>query len=567
MYEIHGRISETEKSLWMRRIVALPTEPVTDAREDPFCVLPNSSLPVLPNIRSRLDWLANTQPDHAERLRAAIADLPNLKPGHQHFGCLVSILRGLVSINQRMDLFVPECGDELSAAAEYTAQFFRQHDISGIYHFALSVFARILVDDERLELERLDRGLRLSRYLLDTGQQAQSGRLEEAALSYLVGANRMAIIAETHDPIERSRLACKSISTQPFSAARVLARMALKRTAKYRKSDDRLLEELYKTDIITYVLDSMTLDGDSDSILPAITQDFKTTQKNLHGFMQGSFQMSEIRKALEECPPEMRLQGSPDEAAQSTGAGPWTEDSAPIFALRMHAEAIGVDAQSKLYGVHYDRYRELGEEFIAMRRKHEPSLALFLRSFRSTRRMWVKNSFRPGNPDVLPYAAEPLKMTLESALDRGLGLHFDCVTLGGMSDAFGMTRIFAPRGPTDDLDFWKENVTKFLGTAHCVLLLPDSTPSIRWEIEEICRRGMIHFTTFIMLPQSVDQSAGQHWQQVTDLLSDAPLESAAYQPTGAFVSLNRKGGLEELPFAALFTGQLATFLRSRVTNN
>jgi hypothetical protein len=562
IYEIHDRISETEKSLWRRRISALPKESVSDARADPFCVRPISSLPILPNIRSRLDWLANTHPKYAERLRAAIADLP-VKLGLQHFGCLMSVLRSLVSINQRLEFFVPECGDELSAAAEFTTQFFRNNDISGIYHFALSVFARILIDDERLDLERIDRGLRISRRLLDSADRAQSGRLEEAALSYLIGANRTAIIAETHDPIERSTLACKAMGTQPLPGARVLARLALKRTAKHRKSGDRLLEELYKTDVISYVLDSMTVGPDSDSIVPAITRDFKTVEKDQHGFTHGSFSMSDIHRALEECPPELTLQGSPDEAAQGTGAGLWTEDRAPLFALRMRAEALSADAQSKLYGIHYERYREVAQEFITIRRKQEPFSALFLRSFRSTRRMWVNNAFQPGNPDVLPYPAEPSKMTLESAVDRGLGLHFDCATFGGMSDPFGVIRIFAPR-TTDDSDFWKEDLTRCLGTSHCILLLPDGTPSIRWEIEEICRCGVIHLTTLIMLPESVDRAAGHCWREVIDLLSKAVLELPAYQPAGAFVSLNHDGGFEELPFAALFTGQLATFLRSRI---
>jgi hypothetical protein len=134
--------------------------------------------------------------------------------------------------------------------------------------------------------------------------------------------------------------------------------------------------------------------------------------------------------------------------------------------------------------------------------------------------------------------------------------------VGGGYDVIGMGRMNVNAGslPVEE-DQWQENVQFMLDVSVCVLLQPDTTAGVEWEIGEISRRGMIDRTIFIMLPLSVDGSAAACWGSLKKLLQDSKGNLPDYRPEGAFVFLQAPGGpFGELPFSAMFSGELSRLL-------
>jgi hypothetical protein len=261
----------------------------------------------------------------------------------------------------------------------------------------------------------------------------------------------------------------------------------------------------------------------------------------------------------------MRLNLSTERHTPGTVEGLWAEDRAPFFFLRSYTTQMAIDAQAELYGLEYTQQKSLLrtlEENDSS--KHDLPVVLFLRSFESMRRLWVENAFEISNPDVLPFYSEPPRLTLESTLNRALAMRFTLLAVGGMFDAFGMARLHSGgHGTEDPFDFWKKDVVTLLSMARFVLLLPDSSPGLQWELEEIIRRDMINQTTFVMVPETVDPSARQQWDELLSALPKTLPDCPSYQPTGAFVFLPRDcHGYETLPFSDVYSGDLARQLKA-----
>jgi hypothetical protein len=117
-----------------------------------------------------------------------------------------------------------------------------------------------------------------------------------------------------------------------------------------------------------------------------------------------------------------------------------------------------------------------------------------------------------------------------------LALSSSSAELGG-HDVIGMNRINIHIGssPVEE-DHWKEAVQDLLDVSVCVLLQPDTTAGVDWEISEISRRGMIDRTIFIMLPLSVDGSA-----------ADRKFEGASPWACCRFAGLSPGGGVRLSP--------------------
>jgi hypothetical protein len=113
---------------------------------------------------------------------------------------------------------------------------------------------------------------------------------------------------------------------------------------------------------------------------------------------------------------------------------------------------------------------------------------------------------------------------------------------------------------------WRQSVQFMLDTSVCVLLQPDTTAGVEWEIGEISRRGIINQTIFLMLPLCVDKSARASWRTLSDLLHGTVGDLPDYRPEGAFVFLQSPGdGFGQLPFSALFSGELSRLLVAKCT--
>jgi hypothetical protein len=118
--------------------------------------------------------------------------------------------------------------------------------------------------------------MRVSRHLFSLQQQIPPARLEEAALSFLQGANRLAVVTGSDDFGERTNWLREWLIESPFSAARVLARIAVKRTAGKATSRNGLLEHLNKSDVMTQVMDNLTFKWGNDSsaqLLASVPED------------------------------------------------------------------------------------------------------------------------------------------------------------------------------------------------------------------------------------------------------------------------------------------------------
>ena len=266
-----------------------------------------------------------------------------------------------------------------------------------------------------------------------------------------------------------------------------------------------------------------------------------------------------------ECPLEFEVgESKPTTRNQTADDAYWGPDRAPFVLLRRFATNASVQAQSELLGIDYAKERESVFQWMSQI-KHPRPYVCFLRSFRAMRRLWVENGFNPGDPDISPLTTEPKLLTVEAALERALGGRFTTLTVGGGYDVLGMGRMtvnYAPSGGEEHS--WKEIVQRTLDLAVWIVILPDTTAGVEWEIEEISKRGMIDRTAFVMLPLSVDASAASRWQSAKEILKAPAGALPDYQPEGAFVFFEfPSSSFRELPFSAMYDGRLAKLLLSQ----
>jgi hypothetical protein len=554
-YEHRGPIDSAQKAAWTERILRVPVATVMglagSVRSE---VQASNLLAPLPQIEAYLRWLAIEWPGSATTATSLINGIEGLgkeEPGIPRYIGVLDMLIKMVQSHNGGGLLTAAAADEFSLGAEACAQCFRQIQAAPLFHLSLSLLARILVTDPRLDAEKIKRGIAVSEYLCGLGDKMRL-RAEEAMLSFLVGANRIAIVLATHDPVERSEWLISSLRNQPVTVARLLARMVRIRLGGSNAPDrSTWLEHLNRCDMITYMLDT-SLGGAEDSSFPGVEPG--ETKK-------GYLSVDDMLNVFQTCPPELQLHEPTIVSQQVTENEYWGENRAPLALLRMYAAAASGDAQFELLGIDYAEEKKLSRERISQI-DYKRLCGLLLRSFRSMRRLWVENAFRPDDSEIWPQKSEPRLLTLESALDRALGLKFVFYAIGGGRDVMGMSRMNVTTGPSPvGEDHWKESVQFMLDMSVCVLLQPDTTAGVEWEISEISRRGMIDRTIFIMLPLSVDGSAADRWRNLKALLHGSVADLPDYRPAGAFVfPRGPDGQFGELPFSAMFSGELSRLL-------
>jgi hypothetical protein len=389
-------------------------------------VQPFDLLSPLSNMKTYLGSLAA---DTAASLIKGIEELGREEPGIRRFAQVLGILITLIRLHTKAASFTPAAADEFASEAGACAQFFRQIEAAPLFHLSLSLLARVLVTDPRPDAARIQRGMRTARYLLSLEDKIERLRTEEAMLSFLLAANRIAALSATHDAVERSEWLISSLRSQPVLIARLIARMiGIRLGGKDAPDRAMLLEHLNRSDMMTYMLDS-SLGGAADSSFPG-SQPGQTTE--------GHLSIDAMLAVIASCPPELWLDqvaGAPQPAENEY----WGADHAPHLLLRMYAAEASVDAQSELLGIDYAKQRKISKLRISQidyprARPH----GLLLHSFRSMRRLWVENAFQPDDPEVWPLVSEPTLLTLECALNRALGLKFVFSAVGGGYDMLGM---------------------------------------------------------------------------------------------------------------------------------
>jgi hypothetical protein len=418
-YEHRGRIDSAQKAAWTERMLRVPVATVMglagSVRSE---VQPSNLLAPLPQIEAYLRSLATERPGSATTATSLINGIEGLgkeEPGIPRFIGVLDMLIKMVQFHNGGGLLTAAAADEFSFQAAACARCFWKIQAAPLFHLSLSLLARILVTDPRLDAEKIKRGIVVSKYLCGLGDKIRL-RAEEAMLSLLVGANRIAIVLATHDAVERSEWLISSLRNQPVTVARLLARMIRIRLGGSNAPDrSTWLEHLNRSDMITYMLDT-SLGGAKDSSFPG-AEPGETRE--------GYFSIDDLLNVFQTCPPELIV------SPQVTENEYWGENRAPLSLLRMYAGEASIDAQSKLLGIDFPEQKKLSRERIAQIDYKRPG-GLLLRSFRSMRRLWVENAFRPDDSEISPLTCEPRLLTLESALDRALGLKFGFIALGGV---------------------------------------------------------------------------------------------------------------------------------------
>jgi hypothetical protein len=500
-YEHRGPIDSAQKAAWTERMLRVPVATVMglagSVRSE---VQPSNLLAPLSQIKAYLRSLAAEQPDLATTATSLINGIEGVgkeELGIQRFIRVLGMLTALVQFHNGGGLLTPAAADEFAFEAAACAECFRPIQATPwfhLFHLSLSLLARILVTDPRLDAEKIERGILVSKYLCGLEDKMRL-RAEEAMSSFLVGANRIAIVSATHDAVERSEWLISSLRNQPVTVARLLARM-IRIPVSGSNAPDRStwLEHLNRCDMITYMMDT-SLPGAEDSSFPGAEPGKKSEKSSIRkpdqgafiirdpytdGYRESYYSIDDMLKVFQTCPPELQLQ------QQVTENEYWGENRAPLNLLSGYAALASAHAQSKLLGFDYTELNKLSRERASQIDYKRPH-GLLLRSFRSMRRLWVEDAFRPDDSEIWPLTSEPRLLTLESALNRALGVKFLFTAIGGGYD--------------------------------------------------------------------------DRWRNLKALLHGPVADLPDYRPVGAFVFLRAPDGqFDELPFSAMFSGELSRLL-------
>lgn len=169
------------------------------------------------------------------------------------------------------------------------------------------------------------------------------------------------------------------------------------------------------------------------------------------------------------------------------------------------AVQVCMDYQARFYDLSVEEVNDhLTEEFLS---KGERSL-LFLRPLSVTRSVYLDNGFSDNAPDGRIKRERKTRfsqLSLEGAIRHATKNVFDATNaVGGMRDVIGMVRSlsFTPAGVVDLM--WRKLVLSYMDTAHTIIVLPDSSGGVQWEIDQIFSRNHIEKTIFIQLPSYLD---------------------------------------------------------------
>ena len=387
--------------------------------------------------------------------------------------------------------------------------------------------ARFLVDDLRARPERIDRGLRLSKYVCEHGANPF---FEESALSHILGLCRSAVLRDRDDVIESAGWLIERLRKQPVLATRIAMRLITKPPSLDGNKAIQGLEKLNRLDLASYVFDIMDpIPKDTSELLDNGDKDLALSTR--------------------QCPPELPT------GSDAIRFPLWPPDGAPlrwVFGLTgSHSEL----AQRDILG-----FEILGNSEEVLDR---PFTGMYLRSFRQMRRLRVPNRFVPDGSRIIPYPFEPRLLTLEAALHRSLMRAVSIFGVAGPRDAMGMGRAHRMHlRSVSKVSDWRSGVTEFLAFVQFVVYVPDDTESLIWELSEIHNSGMTPHCVFVMIPESIDERSKSTWTMFRQL--DAPhcAHLPTFDPKGALVWLDNSLSATVLPFDALYDRRLSDLVLS-----
>ena len=199
-------------------------------------------------------------------------------------------------------------------------------------------------------------------------------------------------------------------------------------------------------------------------------------------------------------------------------------------------------------------------------------ILLFLRPHNSSNRYKLLNRFELAERPILRYPREIPMLSLEASLHRIFQPLYQTVSVGGIYDAFGMSRIFTPG--RDREKAWREMVESLSTLADVIFIVPSDTSGVAWEIGLLKRTNRISKTVFCMVPIERDPDVRQFlakrddfdelpacWAQAKIACENYGIFLPTYDEAGGFLFFNGDGSVaNRLPFESLWTAELVDSL-------
>jgi hypothetical protein len=440
-----------------------------------------------------------------------------------------------------VEALTPEAFADVVRALEGVVQVFIRTGSETAAIFAASLLARGVLLHAALTESALQRALELSALLVDRAGNAFPARREEALLSNLVARAVIAVKNVDEDYGDLAEMA-KILSADEPMAYRVITRLVndetfLKGLREQRYSGVRLA----RCDIALALLQRM------NAAPGALVRDIKPVKpgrRRPKDYDQGSV-LLELYRSL---PPEFQLKD--DKASDDN-----TDDSTQALLPTLAATAnLAVWELERYYGIDLEVTRAAVRKYLEDFGRPNPPTLLFLRGFRSSKRLWIENAFTFDRKDVIPFPKEPPRLSIEAALTKGLAVAFEPLALGGLPDPLGMSRVLSVL----TTDAWQQAFAAAAGDAAIIVVLPDDSDALTWELMQLVERRYLQRVVLLMAPLGLDRKAAATWDRTATLARARKWKLPNYDERGAFVVFSNAGtAREQHPFAALLDGSLA----------
>jgi tetratricopeptide (TPR) repeat protein len=177
---------------------------------------------------------------------------------------------------------------------------------------------------------------------------------------------------------------------------------------------------------------------------------------------------------------------------------------------------------------------------------------LFLRPMMTSRNLVLENRFRESQAVALKLEAEPTVIPLESALYRALKENLSFQTIGGAPEGLGAGRIYSVGG-----EGWQDLAASMLAEADVILMLPNDSPGVRWEVEKIFAIHALAKVVFAMPPASSRMDVGTMWGAAVLMMQSYGLGMPPFRDDGLIFRLGEDGQVvESFPFDVVWNNTL-----------
>ena len=447
---------------------------------------------------------------------------------------IAAILRAPAFVKE----LTPDAFEDLVRALEGVVQVFIRTGSAAAAMFAASLLARGVLLHAASKESALQRALDLSTLLIDRTGNVYPSRREEALLTNLFARAVIAVKNANEDYGDVAEVA-KTLSTNEPMASRVITRLVNDETFLQGLREQRYSGvRLARCDLALAALQRMN--ADPGTLLQGIKPGVRPKD-----YDQGSV-LLELYRSL---PAEFRL-GDDDEASDSK--------TMTFLPTLMATTNLAMWELERYYGIDLAVTRPAVLKYLDNVGRPDPPTLLFLRGFRASKRLWIENAFTFDRTEVIPFPKEPPRLSIEAALTKGLGVVFLPIALGGLPDPLGMARQLSVLTP----DAWQVGFAMATNDAAIILVLPDDSDALTWELTQLVERRYLQRVVLLMAPLALDRKAAAIWDHTVRFARPRRWKLPNYDERGAFIVFSEEGTvLEQHPFAALLDGSLAVRFR------